>query len=95
MTDYAGFPYLRYGAGLPLVYKMPAAETDEERRDREVAELKARAQRLEIGLGACVVLLVAFVVWAVFFRNSNTAPARRARCADPAPVSLLAPAARL
>jgi hypothetical protein len=64
----------------------PAPETDAERRDREVAELKARAQRLEglvaetrrwqIGLGAVV-------VWAVFFRES---PRHLPRGRAPAPL---------
>lgn len=51
----------------------------EQRRDRELAELRARVARAEgvqLGLGGAIVVLLAVVVWAVFFRPAP-AGARR------------------
>ena len=49
---------------------MPPAgsEADEERRDRELAEVKARTQRVEIGLVVALLFVVAITLYP-FIRN--------------------------
>lgn len=45
-------------------------ETEKERHERQIAELKGRVDRIQLGLGGTILVLAAIVVWALFFRSA-------------------------
>lgn len=47
----------------------PGAKPEQECLERQLAELRVRQGRMELGLCATLLLLAAIVVWALFFRE--------------------------
>ena len=50
---------------------MARREKEWDRKLRELRARQERGERVQLGLAGCVFLLIAFLVWAVFFRGTG------------------------